>query len=789
MASSRWIIAVLAVAVTTLGLAPAADPAPGPFPDVAADSPFATEIGWLVSEGIATGYGDGLFRPAAPVSRQAMVAYLFRLANPGAERPTCSADAFPDVPADAPFCGEIAWAVARGITTGYEDGTFRPTALISRAAIVTFLYRLQAGGTTEPACDARPFPDVAIGPMCGAIEWAVGEGIVRGYEDGTFRPTAQSSRQAVAAFLHRFAVPAGPGGDLVIAVTNLPDGVAAPVVLVSPVGERVAVTATTVIADAAPGRWLVEVPPVQVASERRPGGTDTYWAEAPAEVRHGGTATDLVVDYFTVTPHTTVILPEGGVAGVEGEPGEERVVSLAAGTQVAVGDVMVSGSSVTVPTGLLGRVTAIVSTDPLVVVTEPATLPEAVDRGRLEFDQEVTVSTVEAAGGLEARARTTGNGRTVTSGGFLDELRDSFECEREADSVEFDTEFDLDAYFAVGIEWGAWYEFGIDAVSVDATVEQSSELVLEAELELECELASELLARPYRFPSMNVMVGPVPVSVTPQLQLFLEGEVEASARLVTGVTQSLEAAVGVGFDGENWSTRRQGPDVTFDFLPPQPQLQAQASLGVRARLSFELYGVIGPYVSVTPGIGFDANLFDALAVTDLDPAQPVAELALFVHAGAGIASGVFDIEYGRDDIVRYEHPLWSRSFEESAADYTVREVSASLPTLEGVPGPPTSVTVTPGPGEVIALTCLEADPPPFHTNGTALTVSRLAGTAGTVHVRVVDPVFDDGAGVLPPGEAAREFLAKLNYTGFEALVIAGPGTGPLTLRCESWIVV
>ena len=41
------------------------------FPDVPTDHPFYLEIEWLAAEGITTGYADGLFRPASPVTRLA----------------------------------------------------------------------------------------------------------------------------------------------------------------------------------------------------------------------------------------------------------------------------------------------------------------------------------------------------------------------------------------------------------------------------------------------------------------------------------------------------------------------------------------------------------------------------------------------------------------------------------------------------------------------------------------------------------------------------------------------
>lgn len=177
------------------------------FPDVPLDHRFSEEIEWLVAEGIAGGYDDGLFRPTAPVSRQAMAAFLHRLdaATPRAEE-ACTEAPFDDVPADHRFCAEITWLVEQGIAEGYGDGTFRPTAPVSRQAAAAFLLRW--AGSLAPACAEAPFPDVPAGHrFCRPIDWLVDRGIAEGYPDGEFKPTAPVSRQAAAAFLHRVARP------------------------------------------------------------------------------------------------------------------------------------------------------------------------------------------------------------------------------------------------------------------------------------------------------------------------------------------------------------------------------------------------------------------------------------------------------------------------------------------------------------------------------------------------------------------------------------------------------
>lgn len=113
----------------------------GAFSDVSAAHPFVEEIGWLADEGITTGYDDGTFKPSAKVTRQAMAAFLHRLAgSPDVELP--AQPAFSDVPFSHPFGDEIHWLADEGITDGYDDGTFRPSGNITRQAVAAFLFRL-----------------------------------------------------------------------------------------------------------------------------------------------------------------------------------------------------------------------------------------------------------------------------------------------------------------------------------------------------------------------------------------------------------------------------------------------------------------------------------------------------------------------------------------------------------------------------------------------------------------------------------------------------------------------
>lgn len=117
-----------------LRLPPASRP---PFPDVAADDPHARTIASVSAAGIATGFGDGTYRPGAPVTRGQMATFLTRALGlaPG------DGSSFPDVAAEDPHAAAIGSVATAGIATGFGDGTFRPGAPVTRGQMATFLAR------------------------------------------------------------------------------------------------------------------------------------------------------------------------------------------------------------------------------------------------------------------------------------------------------------------------------------------------------------------------------------------------------------------------------------------------------------------------------------------------------------------------------------------------------------------------------------------------------------------------------------------------------------------------
>lgn len=178
------------------------------FSDVDRGDQFYAEIEWLAAEGITEGYPDGTFRPLADVNRDAMAAYLYRMAgSPAVIAPRTQP--FRDVAPGMEHYDAIIWAHQQGITRGWPDRTFRPTTPIDRDATAAFLYRY--AGSPEVALPTRPvFTDVpASHQFAREISWLRSQNVAQGWPDGTFRPRTSTKRDAMAAFIYRIREDAG----------------------------------------------------------------------------------------------------------------------------------------------------------------------------------------------------------------------------------------------------------------------------------------------------------------------------------------------------------------------------------------------------------------------------------------------------------------------------------------------------------------------------------------------------------------------------------------------------
>lgn len=168
------------------------------FHDVTRFDYFYDAVKWAVDHDITSGTGRFTFSPNAACTRAQTVTFLWRAA--GSPRPVSTVNPFTDVHYGDYFYQAVLWAVENGITVGTSATTFSPDATVTRAQVVTFLWR--ANG--QPAAWNSGFTDVSADAYYAkAVAWAVQNGITTGSGFGVFSPDAACTRAQIVTFLYR----------------------------------------------------------------------------------------------------------------------------------------------------------------------------------------------------------------------------------------------------------------------------------------------------------------------------------------------------------------------------------------------------------------------------------------------------------------------------------------------------------------------------------------------------------------------------------------------------------
>lgn len=175
-------------------------PIENPFPDVSEEDWYYDAVLWAYANGITTGKPDGTFDPKGDASRAEVVTFLWRCV--GEPAPQGTASDFPDVAESAWYYNPVQWAFEQGIARGFEDGTFRPSLAVTREQFVAFLYRTVGAAAAD---GENPFTDVNSGDWSyAAIQWAAKEGVANGTGGNLFSPDWKCDRSQVVTMLYRW---------------------------------------------------------------------------------------------------------------------------------------------------------------------------------------------------------------------------------------------------------------------------------------------------------------------------------------------------------------------------------------------------------------------------------------------------------------------------------------------------------------------------------------------------------------------------------------------------------
>lgn len=169
------------------------------FTDLAPGAFYRAAVDWAIARDVITPYSNDIFGPEESVPRAGVASVLWRYE--GRVDPINTAP-FSDVDPNGPDGKAVAWMTEVGLTKGTSATTFSPTQRVTRAEMVTFLWRM-AG--KPKAGQASAFIDVPPSSFfAGSSAWAAEAGITKGITPTRFAPDLTLTRAEVVTFLYRF---------------------------------------------------------------------------------------------------------------------------------------------------------------------------------------------------------------------------------------------------------------------------------------------------------------------------------------------------------------------------------------------------------------------------------------------------------------------------------------------------------------------------------------------------------------------------------------------------------
>lgn len=177
-----------------------------PFGDVNENDWFYENIRYVAQNNLMNGTETDKFVPNGTLTRAMLVTVLYRAEG---EPPVNKSIPFADVKADTYYASAVIWAQQNGIVTGVTETEFAPDDNITREQIATIMFRYAKykGMDAVTLEENLGFDDAdEISEYAvSAMNWAVGTGLMKGKTETTLNPKDFATRAEIAAILRRFA--------------------------------------------------------------------------------------------------------------------------------------------------------------------------------------------------------------------------------------------------------------------------------------------------------------------------------------------------------------------------------------------------------------------------------------------------------------------------------------------------------------------------------------------------------------------------------------------------------
>ncbi|MDD3230229.1 MAG: GH25 family lysozyme [Oscillospiraceae bacterium] len=177
------------------------------FSDVPSSSWYADAVVYCQKNHWMNGTSSTTFSPDSTMSRAMLVTVLYRMAGSPS---VSSANSFSDVAADGWYRNAVLWASQTNLVNGYGGTRFGPNDPVSREQFTTILWRKEGAPSTQN--EAIAFADGATisNWAADAVLWANETGMINGKPDNRFDPQGNATRAEAAVILRRYLAATAP---------------------------------------------------------------------------------------------------------------------------------------------------------------------------------------------------------------------------------------------------------------------------------------------------------------------------------------------------------------------------------------------------------------------------------------------------------------------------------------------------------------------------------------------------------------------------------------------------
>ena len=199
------LLAVLMVTSVIIGGGIVTAEETSPYTDVKTKRWSFADIMYVTENGLMNGTGEGIFAPAETMTRAMVVTVLYRLQG---SPEVVFTTKFKDVKKDKWFTSAVIWAAENDIVNGVGDGKFAPMETITREQLAAIIMRYAPMEfiITEERADITGYDDYkrVHDYAREALSWANAVGLITGVTDTTLEPRKGATREQFAAILRRF---------------------------------------------------------------------------------------------------------------------------------------------------------------------------------------------------------------------------------------------------------------------------------------------------------------------------------------------------------------------------------------------------------------------------------------------------------------------------------------------------------------------------------------------------------------------------------------------------------